>query len=368
VSVRRALSRLALVALGLAAVGLALEVGVRAVLGKAGVAAYRGPRDPAADAWWVDHPFLPYVGRPSAEYTTVLAPATGPVSVHVRNNAYGFRAHDLPALPLEKGPDDFVVVVLGESTTWGAYAQSNAETWPERLEAKLRAHDPSRDVRVFNLATPNATSAYSVVVLSLVGVHLRPDLVIAYHGFNDYGPAGAKHYRLDHAHFFRDLRLDDRFNGVQPMIADWMLRSHAVTYVTGLLDRRFVGGNDLAARVTHPLVPDDEIGREDVALARLARNWGHLTTIDALARGWSGRSLFATFQFFDGSDTTYARVNESLRRLFRERDMDYVDLDALIPDRDASLQLDACHFTAAGEERVAESFFRHIVDHGLLSR
>jgi len=47
--------------------------------------------------------------------------------------------------------------------------------------------------------------------------------------------------------------------------------------------------------------------------------------------------------------------------------MDYVDIDARIPDGDRSLQVDECHFTDAGREIVADSFFRHIMEHRLLA-
>jgi hypothetical protein len=102
--------------------------------------------------------------------------------------------------------------------------------------------------------------------------------------------------------------------------------------------------------------------------ADLLRNWAHLRTMDAVARGYGAATLFSTFQFYDGKQGFNRLTNATLRALFDAHGLAYVDQDALIPDYDRSLQFDECHFTHAGDELMAENFFRKIVDEGFLNR
>jgi len=358
----RLAGRLGLVALGLLLAFLGLEIALRIVFSPHEIGQYRGAPTPIEAARWVDHPFFPFVGRPGAQYQLQVPVNGASVPVTVTNNAYGFRSHELPA---SKSPGDYFVVTLGESTTWGAAAETNAETWPELLEARLRDRYPERNVRVFNFGTQNVTLPYSIVALALIGVQLHPDLVITYHGYNEFGAATADNYRIDHSHFFRDLQLGMRQLGYQRSIPRALLASYAITYLTGLADQ-WRGANDLGYYVDLPVRFDESYDDEGVRRA-LLRDFQHLRSIDALARGYGAVALFSTFQYFDGEDRFHQLVNEALRETFAEYGLAYVDQDALIPDSDRSLQYDPCHFTRAGDELMAENFFQEIVARGLVA-
>jgi hypothetical protein len=106
-------------------------------------------------------------------------------------------------------------------------------------------------------------------------------------------------------------------------------------------------------------------GSADPALVA-SRIKPHLRTIDAVSRGRGGRALFSTFQFFDGESEQARVMNKALREAFEGNSFEYVDQDRLIPDRDRTLQIDACHFTRKGRELVARNFFDHIVERGWL--
>ena len=339
------------------------EVACRILVSPERIVGYRGADDSFSASLWVDHPFLPWVGRPSHEYTMTVEEDGRSLPVRVANNAFGFRSHDIPT---EKLPGDYFIVCLGGSTTWGAHAESNADTWPELLEARLRARYPSRNVRVFNFGTSQATVVYSLVAFALIGINVQPDLVIVYHGFNDYGPVSDSRYRIDQAHIFHDLALDGRWHGLQASVPRSWLRSYVITLATGLVDRWAEIGN-LSAYVAGEIDYDPAMNVAATAVARLRRNWSHLETIEAIARGRGARSLFSTFQFTRGDERPNAVVNRSLLELFRERGFDYVDQDALIPDNDPTLQFDQCHFTRAGRERMAENFFAHIAERGWIA-
>jgi lysophospholipase L1-like esterase len=302
---------------------------------------------------WVSHPFLPFVGRPNSVYTTDLA--SWGIRIRVENNSYGFRTHEFPA---RKGAKDFVVVCLGESTTWGAAAETNAASWPELLEALLAERYPERDVRVYNLAAPTGTTAYSVVALALVGIHLDPDLVIVYHGFNEYGAMVAENFRTDHSHHFRNFDPQTAWRGIRRNLPPLLQRSYALMVASDLADSA-MGVNMMSYYLVREN-PEDVRASQPGVDATL-RNFD---AIRAMAASKNGEALFATFQVYHQS--SYELMNRILRDHFVGSGAWFVDQEALIPDEDRSLQLDECHFTRKGDELMARNFFDAIVARGLV--
>lgn len=305
---------------------------------------------------WTAHPFLPYIGEPGHAFTIHWGDHDGPepFKVGVQLNAHGFRAHEFPT---RKAADDIVVICLGGSTTWGAIAPSNADTWPERLEAHLAAAYPNKHVRVYNLGLSGATTAMNLTILSTLAVHLQPDLVIAYEGFNDAGAADSTNFRTDHAHYYVDFHPDSTWLGFRHGMPDVLRHSHVVVHAANALDSVYQANNLLRA-VTRQPDPQDRVD-DETAAERIVAN---LRSMHAVAEQHGARALFATLQLLTGADA----LNPHLRRAFAAFGMDYVDLDAALPDNDRSLHIDECHFTHAGRARVAELFFEHIMAHRLL--
>jgi GDSL-like lipase/acylhydrolase family protein len=301
---------------------------------------------------WTSHPFLPYVGTPNMEY--VVRRDDAPEGVHGKNNSAGFRTHEFPE---HKGPNDYYVLCLGGSTTWGAISTSNETTWPGLLEQRLAARYPERNVQVFNLGASAATCVYSIVSLALMGVHLQPDLVIVYQGVTDLEPIYAKHYRTDQSHYFKDFDPDTAWVGYRRSLPAWLRRSYVMAYVTARLDDA-LDVNSLMFYVTHRVTDQTDDG----ALA-IRRMLADMKTIDSIATGNGSKALFSTFQFYD---PTGSRMNADLRQFFAENGLDYVDQDALIPDFDRSINIDDCHFTRKGDELMAENYFQYIVAHHLI--
>jgi lysophospholipase L1-like esterase len=334
---------------------LVLEVVLRVFAARIGEPL--APPLPGEIGRYVSHPFLPYAGRPSADYVSHNPEGGGlPPVIRVRNNRYGFRAHEFPA---SKNPEDVFVLAFGGSTTFGI-AANNEDTWPEILERLLQAHYPAKRVQVFNMGMDMATSAVSVVNLALVGVHLKPDLIIPYEGYNDLAALGWANFRTDQAHFYRNITPEKIWPGARRSLPAALMHSFAVRFIAGVIDET-AGLNSLASYARYVETeanPDRLFGIEAML--------DNLKTMHAMADGVGARSLFATFQFREGDEGAAPRLNDALRRLFASKRYDYVDLDARLPDHDASLQFDECHFTQKGLDLVARYFADYIIEHGLI--
>lgn len=345
---------LALPVFGLFLGFLVLELGVRIFWFPDGLDPRYDTASPVESMRWVAHPFQPYAGRPSATFDLKNDDGT---REHIVTNSHGFRTHEFAA---SKRPDDYVVVCLGGSTTYGFKVDANANTWPERLEAHLAARHPERNVRVYNLGVDMATTVVSLVNMVLYGVRLEPDLVIVYHGYNDLAALGAANFRTDHAHFYADLNPRSVFS-YQALSPRWLRHSFAWTVASATLDR-MSGSNDLAQAVQMPRTDhaDPWFGIESMFV--------NLDSIHALAASGGGQTLFSTFQFRDGAlDPRLGEFNDALRSFFARRGYDYVDQDALLPDLDPTINVDPCHFTQEGRERMARNYFDHIVARDLVT-
>jgi len=140
----------------------------------------RGRSVRARTAWyWLyeQDPLLGYRGRPGVRIRT-------PEDTII-HNADGFRdARTLAEIMRIK--DRKLVVCVGESSTYGLSAGRMEDTYPARLEARLR--DLSGDQRwtVYNAGMPGYTSYETAGVLALRLLKARPSIVLAMNLRNDY--------------------------------------------------------------------------------------------------------------------------------------------------------------------------------------
>lgn len=116
------------------------------------------------------------------QVTEVLANNEGTASTYTYStNELGFRSP--PLLPTGSR---FRVLAIGDSTTFGQHVADN-ETWPAQLQ---RCLDPeAKRVEVINTGIIGASSFQGLTFLQTRGLALKPDLVIATFGFNDWGGA-----------------------------------------------------------------------------------------------------------------------------------------------------------------------------------
>jgi lysophospholipase L1-like esterase len=116
-------------------------------------------------------------------------------------NSEGLRAPEIPP----KGADEYRILSLGESTTFGV-GVGDGETYSARLEEYLRERFPGREIRVINAGVSAYSSTQSLLWLEHRGLRLRPDLILLYHEINDYLPATIRDTELTEA----DLLKTDR--------------------------------------------------------------------------------------------------------------------------------------------------------------
>jgi hypothetical protein len=288
---------------------------------------------------WVRHPFLPFAGKPY--YRDAAA-----------NNAYGFRSAEFPTT---KSPNDYFVVCIGET---GADAADSITPWPELLERRLREKYPDEHIVVFDLGSELATTAMSVVDLSLVGIHVLPDLVVVYHGCDEMAAIGAEDFRADHSHRFMNLKPVKIWHGWAAKIPAWLRSSYLVAYAGG--GRDVVRSHDLRDLVVKP---KHESGDPFKGFDATLRN---LMTVHAVTAGRGGETLFSTYAFKDADDAVRREFNDRLRTFFDANGFRYVDQERLAPRGDSAATAEACKLTGTEQARIAERFAARIEQDDIL--
>lgn len=114
------------------------------------------------------------------QVTEFLADNTNTPSTYVYStNELGFRSP-----PLQPAGSRVRILALGDSTTFGQHLADD-QTWPAQLQMMV---DPeARQVEVINAGVIGASSFQGLSFLHARGLALKPDLVIATFGFNDWG-------------------------------------------------------------------------------------------------------------------------------------------------------------------------------------
>lgn len=151
-------------------------------------------RDPAAYARWWRH----YQEELGVMYRAMCIPdpkgklefvlrSNVPVRIcenHFTINNLGFRGQDIaPA----KG-NGYRIVALGESTTFGITIAAEGRPWPEWLASLIQERlRPNRPVEVINAGVPSFTLRDNLSRLDDQILPLQPDLIISYHGYNEFG-------------------------------------------------------------------------------------------------------------------------------------------------------------------------------------
>jgi len=97
-------------------------------------------------------------------------------------NSRGLRGPEIP----EK-TNQYRILALGESTTFGSTLARDDTPWPNLLEKLIRQGIAStREVEVLNAGVPGLDLAHNLYRLTNDLLELKPDLIISYHGYNGF--------------------------------------------------------------------------------------------------------------------------------------------------------------------------------------
>ena len=144
------------------------------------------------------HPYLAYANRPHYK-------SREGAKRQVSHNALGFRG---PEIRQPKPEGTFRIVCLGGSSTYGHGPSSDQTTWPARLQTRLRASRPGRDIEVINAGCRGYSTFESLGNYTFRVSDLDPDLVVIYHTVNDMRCALYLGVQRDNTHWrsvWRDL-------------------------------------------------------------------------------------------------------------------------------------------------------------------
>ncbi len=161
-------------------------------------------------------PYLFWRNRPNAELVYK--------GVDVSTNAFGMRDD---ATTQRKPRGTYRIVSLGESTTFGSKVAQN-ETYSARLESCLDERVTERDVEVLNIGTPGWSLVQSYVWLEREGVDFDADMVLVYHGYNDFLGTSFVARRVEgsgedaESHAATDLELATRPRGSMERVGEWL--------------------------------------------------------------------------------------------------------------------------------------------------
>jgi len=104
-----------------------------------------------------------------------------------------------PEVPVERGPNDFRVLCLGDSITFG-WGVRYEEAYPTLLAELLREARPEREIQVLNASCSGYSIYQGHEMLRRRGLRYRPDVVTIWFGWNDKFPwdgmTDAEHARL----------------------------------------------------------------------------------------------------------------------------------------------------------------------------
>lgn len=321
------------------------------------------------DSHVVTHPFLSFAYKRNH---TISKNQPLPYELHpyryysfkqpLRLNNLGHFGDDFRA---ERDPETIRIACLGASTTANNISDGEKDyTYPSLLSEMLsgRLDQLEKKVEVLNCGIGGWVSADILINFCLNIVHLRPDYIILYHGYNDLQLGLQPGFCTDYSHGRRNLA------EVLHLIkrAYYLPKIPFLTFYEFLKDRYLGTGNirnDVLAMITinQPNYDSPFLG--------LDAEQENIRSLLAICRHHNIRVVLSSFCMFQHNDSAEQKKlkdgvrlqNAGTRRLANEFDAIFVDQAELMPEN-LSFFVDALHFTPEGMRLLAHNFAHAIYD------
>lgn len=306
------------------------------------------------------HPFMPFAPKESDERILYNYKADiGKILTYdYKNNSLGFRT---PERPFQKPTNTKRIITLGGSTTWDG--PTNDSTWPTILESKLNNYykDKNIKIEVINLAMDAAPSVMSLTILNLIGVYYEPDLVISYDGINDVRMARYwKNIIPDYSNYIRPFKED--IKSFQMLLPSPFFNSYAISVLTYGLDRYFGIKTHIYDQIyiDNPRFPSTNTVENGLPLY-----FRNLKLMRATCAEYKCKFV-GSIPHWRVIDSYTQYFDDSVRNFFKSENINYLDLENLLPHQDLTIHSDLVHFTQKGLYLVAKSWLDKIVSENLL--
>jgi lysophospholipase L1-like esterase len=303
-----------------------------------------------------------------------------PTPNRVTINAFGFRGPTPRAL--EKPPGVIRVIVQGGSTTEDFFVD-DGRTWPEQLQAKLNARLHTDRIEVINMGTSGYTAANCVLDLKLNGLQLQPDVVVAYHGVNDFRKTLINMHGLEPVEAYID------YEGRQ---TTWLSRLLCQSSIFDNLNRYFYyrgGARSRAFTLAYWHDPDArdldltgveaptvralqellELSRQHhfrLVIGRQATMMKADLTDEEVPRMW--RVLRWKYQGkcikWDSFLKARNRVVDAQADFAKQNHLPYIDTETAVP-RTTEYFVDDAHTLESGADKISDSFAEGLVQAGI---
>ena len=283
----------------------------------------------------------------------------------IRTNDLGLRSDPVS---IGKPSGSYRIAVIGASTVMGAYASTNEETFSYRLQALLNENRGSdtRQYEVINAGIAGYGLDDQKLMIERLILPLKPDLIIVYPGFNDFGTycqAGSSNTPQPPPRRTPLHQLDT---------PSWLLSMELIQKNTVALRTPPANSNDFRSVASLDLAPYQ--GKLE-ALLNTVKQAGVPLLLATNARAYrpdqpieEQLKLSETARFYnpcfdlDGLHTLYDLHNEAITQAARRHDVSLLELGTLIPGG-REYFVDASHFSNKGEELAAQHLYRFLLDH-----
>lgn len=294
--------------------------------------------------------------------------------VRFQTNNLGFRGPDLVR---PKPPDEVRIFLVGGSTTECCYLDDEDALHGALQKALAPAFTAGVSVRVYNAGKSGDFTCDHVAMVSQRIVHLEPDLVIIFAGFNDLVRSI---HSYDYLHVIENPGLFGTRDLTKMLLTESQIACRLVYALWGVSPDEEQTRIGVVSNMREKAAMRDRTPKTDLPprldLEPYRRN---LTTLAGIAAAHRFRLVFMTqVTTWDSSadpgiaewhwqtirhgvayrpallDDAIRTLNDSMRHVARESDVPLCDLEKSDLPRTRECFYDDCHFNAKGARTTAE--------------